>query len=198
LVGEGVTRVLEILDLLGLRLGVLIVERELFQDPRGGDDVGRLLLEQIEELLLPREQAKHTGILSRPPVDVNGGPGSVDSLGARWLGWRRWLVSRLARPARYAARGAGCAARGPAIRTGRSARSRAASSTWATGSTSGTGSRDRSCPPSRSLRSPGLRSADERPLRRSGRVPLQPHPQRAGPAGGGDGARAGPRRRRRS
>jgi hypothetical protein len=82
-VGEGVTRVLEILDLLGLRLGVLIVERELFQDPGGGDDVGRLLLEQIEELLLPREQAKHTGILSRPPSDVNVGPGSVDSLGAR-------------------------------------------------------------------------------------------------------------------
>ena len=71
--GERVARVLEILDLLGLRLGVLVVERELFQDAGGRDDVGRLLLEQIEELLFPREQAKHTGILSRAPAEVNAG-----------------------------------------------------------------------------------------------------------------------------
>ncbi|HEY7867611.1 MAG TPA: DNA gyrase inhibitor YacG, partial [Methylomirabilota bacterium] len=34
---------------------------------------GGLLLEQIEELLFPREQAEHARILSRPPPDVNGG-----------------------------------------------------------------------------------------------------------------------------
>ena len=37
--------------------------------------MGRLLLEQIEELLFPREQAKHIGILSRPPADVNAAGG---------------------------------------------------------------------------------------------------------------------------
>jgi hypothetical protein len=33
--------------------------------------VGRLLLEEVEELLFPRKEPEHAVILSRPTADVN-------------------------------------------------------------------------------------------------------------------------------
>jgi hypothetical protein len=88
LVGEGVARVLQVLDLLGLSLGVRVVEGQLLERPRRGHDVGGLLLEQIEELLFPGKQPEHGGILSRRPADVNvvrRAP-QVDSPRSGWLG----------------------------------------------------------------------------------------------------------------
>jgi hypothetical protein len=45
--------------------------------------VGRLLLEQIEEFLFPRQQAEHGSILSRHLADVNGGRPRAGPAGAQ-------------------------------------------------------------------------------------------------------------------
>src|SRR4029450_4570780 len=71
LVSEGVPGVLQVLDLLGFGLGVGIFEGELLENAGGGSDVGRLLLEQIEEFFFPRKQAEHGSILPHRPADVN-------------------------------------------------------------------------------------------------------------------------------
>ena len=79
LVGERVAGVLDVLDSLGLCLGVRIVEAQLFEHARRRHDVPGLLLEQVEEFLFARKQAEHAVTTS-----------SVQSGGGRLSARPRW------------------------------------------------------------------------------------------------------------
>ena len=81
LVSERVPGVLDVLDPLGLCLGVRIVQGQFFEDSRRRHDVPGLLLEQVEEFLLARKQAEHAVITSS--VQPGGGDSSDPSTVAR-------------------------------------------------------------------------------------------------------------------
>src|SRR5262247_3482281 len=59
LMGDGVAGMLQIANLLHLGRSARIVEGNLLQDPRRGDDMPGLLLEEIEEAFVARQEPKH-------------------------------------------------------------------------------------------------------------------------------------------